>query len=84
MSPIASDTIHAPAQPTAVESLKAAAKAGQSHQSLEGLSDDPLDRTWRGNKEGTIKLLAKCPKFTDVYAEREWVKVSARRRVIGR
>ncbi|KAL8279549.1 hypothetical protein RQP46_008111 [Phenoliferia psychrophenolica] len=65
MSPIAID-------PTSTESSKAPT---HGHQTLEGLSDDPLDRTWRGNKAGTIKLSTKCPDFKgDLYAEREWVK----------
>lgn len=52
MSPIASDTIYAPATP-----------AKHAHQSLKGLVDDPLDRTWRGDKVGTLKLDSRCPDF---------------------
>lgn len=44
-------------------------------QTLDGLSDNPLLRTYRGNKEGTIKLSTRLPDFgDDVYAKRQWVK----------
>lgn len=46
---------------------------GHSHQSLDGLADNPLRRTWRGDKEGKIQL-EPVPTFHDKYAEREWVK----------
>jgi ribulose-5-phosphate 4-epimerase/fuculose-1-phosphate aldolase len=43
------------------------------HPSADGLAENPLRRTWRGDKEGKIEL-AVIPKFQDKYAEREWVK----------
>ncbi|KAK0435194.1 arad-like aldolase/epimerase [Armillaria borealis] len=46
---------------------------GVFHQSLEGLADNPLRRTWRGNKQGTIELGA-VPTFDNPYEEREWIK----------
>ncbi|GAA5971378.1 hypothetical protein JCM11641_008329 [Rhodosporidiobolus odoratus] len=43
-------------------------------QSVDGLSSDPLARTWRGNKEGTIQLHT-VPDFGgDLSAKRQWVK----------
>ncbi|KAE9390640.1 arad-like aldolase/epimerase [Gymnopus androsaceus JB14] len=46
---------------------------GAFHQSLEGLDENPLRRTWRGNKQGTIEL-STVPQFDNPYEEREWVK----------
>jgi hypothetical protein len=46
-----------------------------SHQSLDSLASNPLRRTWRGDKEGSVELKV-IPQFQDKYAEREWVKVS--------
>ncbi|KAF5374972.1 hypothetical protein D9758_000234 [Tetrapyrgos nigripes] len=43
------------------------------HQTLNGLAENPLRRTWRGNKQGTIEL-ATVPKFDSPYEEREWIK----------
>ncbi|KAK0459010.1 arad-like aldolase/epimerase [Desarmillaria tabescens] len=42
-------------------------------QSLDGLADNPLRRTWRGNKQGTIEL-GTVPTFDNPYEEREWIK----------
>ncbi|KAI5474761.1 arad-like aldolase/epimerase [Pseudohyphozyma bogoriensis] len=73
MSPIA---ISPPASPSAAPVAHPVEKP--FHQSLEGLSDNPLDRTWRGNAEGTIDLLQKAPRFSDdmdgKLAERKWIK----------
>ncbi|KAK0203781.1 arad-like aldolase/epimerase [Desarmillaria ectypa] len=46
---------------------------GVFHQSLDGLADNPLRRTWRGNKQGTIEL-GTVPTFDNPYEEREWIK----------
>ncbi|KAJ4466039.1 class II aldolase/adducin N-terminal [Lentinula lateritia] len=46
---------------------------GKYHQSLDGLAENPLRRTWRGNEQGTIEL-SSVPKFDDPYQEREWIK----------
>lgn len=44
-------------------------------QNVDSLAKNPLERTWRGNKEGTVKLQF-VPDFGgDKYAERQWVKV---------
>ncbi|GAA5903402.1 hypothetical protein JCM6882_006538 [Rhodosporidiobolus microsporus] len=77
MSPVA---IHEPAAPVEQQHpLKAAANSappppGDFKQSLEGLSSNPIDRIWRGNKEGSIKLQT-IPDFgEDLLAKRQWVK----------
>ncbi|KAJ3888664.1 class II aldolase/adducin N-terminal [Lentinula edodes] len=44
---------------------------GKYHQSLDGLAENPLRRTWRAT--GTIEL-SSVPKFDDPYQEREWIK----------
>jgi hypothetical protein len=44
----------------------------------QDLAENPLDRVWRGNKEGTVSM-AGVPKFTNKYDEREWIKVNASR-----
>lgn len=49
------------------------------HQSVSDLSKNPLERTWRGDKEGTLKIDA-YPSFmnaTDeagLLAKRQWVR----------
>jgi hypothetical protein len=44
-------------------------------QQVENLEENPLERTWRGDKEGKIRLQG-VPDFKgDKYTEREWVKV---------
>ncbi|THH12504.1 hypothetical protein EW146_g7629 [Bondarzewia mesenterica] len=43
-------------------------------QTLNGLDDNPLCRTWRGDKEGKVRL-AVVPEFEDPYEEREWIKL---------
>ena len=65
---------------------------GTFQQTLDGLSKDPLRRTWRGNKQGALTRLRlsctidstlatgtieleRCPKFDNLYEEREWIKV---------
>ncbi|KAF8507569.1 class II aldolase/adducin N-terminal [Hysterangium stoloniferum] len=51
-----------------VESLK------KPHQALENLPQNPLERVWRGNKSGTVRL-DDIPDFKgDKYAERQWIK----------
>ncbi|GAA6041704.1 hypothetical protein JCM8097_003091 [Rhodosporidiobolus ruineniae] len=71
MAPVA---IHetAPAATQQQHPLKAAAPP--SKQNVAGLAENPLDRVWRGNKEGTVKL-AGIPDFGgDLYAKRQYVK----------
>jgi len=47
------------------------------HQSVDKLQKNPLERTWRGNKEGTLKLES-VPDFGEnLLAKRQWIKVSA-------
>jgi hypothetical protein len=41
---------------------------------IQVLADDPLRRIWRGDKEGKVSLTG-CPKFDNLYEEREWTKV---------
>ncbi|GFZ51942.1 Meiotically up-regulated gene 14 protein [Saitozyma sp. JCM 24511] len=66
MAPIATGTTPAPAP--------------EFHQSVSDLSKNPLERTWRGNREGTLKIDA-YPEFmhaTDeegLLKKREWVKL---------
>lgn len=46
-----------------------------SKQNVDELAKNPLERTWRSNKEGTVRLQS-IPDFKgDKYAEREWAKV---------
>ena len=47
----------------------------KSGQNVKNLKKDPIDRTWRGNKAGTITMDQRIPKFEDPYEEREWIKV---------
>ncbi|KIY45793.1 arad-like aldolase/epimerase [Fistulina hepatica ATCC 64428] len=47
--------------------------SSQFHQSLEGLAENPLRRTWRGTEQGTIELET-VPRFDNPYDEREWIK----------
>lgn len=79
MAPVAIET---PSQATAAAAAVAPhlLKANKPHapefkQSVAGLSENPLQRTYRGNKEGTIHLEG-IPKISDPYEKREWVKVS--------
>lgn len=79
MAPVAIET---PSQATAAAPAVAPhlLKANKPHapefkQSVAGLSENPLQRTYRGNKEGTIHLEG-IPKISDPYEKREWVKVS--------
>ncbi|PAV19523.1 hypothetical protein PNOK_0445700 [Pyrrhoderma noxium] len=45
-----------------------------SKQNVDELAKNPLERTWRSNKEGTVRLQS-IPDFKgDKYAEREWAK----------
>ncbi|KAJ3757509.1 class II aldolase/adducin N-terminal [Lentinula raphanica] len=46
---------------------------GKYHQTLDGLAENPLRRTWRGDKQGKIEL-GTVPKFDNPYEEREWIK----------
>ncbi|KAK4704378.1 hypothetical protein P7C70_g1836, partial [Phenoliferia sp. Uapishka_3] len=72
MSPIAIDSpasSHAPAA-----SLKPTPVAPTFHQTTESLAKNPLERTWRGNKEGTLRLKS-VPDFgEDLLAKRQWIK----------
>lgn len=73
MAPVAIDSSALPPVDALADAhpLKA---ANRFKQSLNGLSDKPLQRTYRGNKEGTIHLEG-IPEFDDLYAKRQWVKV---------
>ena len=52
-------------------------------QNVDDLAKNPLERTWRSNKEGTVRLQS-VPNFKgDKYAEREWVKVCTGARLKG-
>ncbi|KAJ7680884.1 arad-like aldolase/epimerase [Mycena polygramma] len=46
-------------------------KNGTTHPT--DLEEDRLERTYRGDKQGTIKL-AGVPKFSNPYEERDWIK----------
>ncbi|GAA5979014.1 hypothetical protein JCM5350_004206 [Sporobolomyces pararoseus] len=72
MAPVAieSSTFETSSQP-----LKAIPVSAPTKQSLANLDDDPLSRTYRSNKEGTIKLSTRYPDFGgDKFAERQWIK----------
>ena len=49
-------------------------KSGTTHAT--DLKENPVERMYRGNKQGTIKFHG-VPKFTDPNEEREWIKVSS-------
>lgn len=44
------------------------------HQSLANLPKTALDRVWRGNREGTVRLHGRPDFQGDKYAERQWIK----------
>jgi hypothetical protein len=74
MSPIATST--ATAAPT-----KPNATPAPTHQSVANLSQNPLERTYRGNKAGTLHLqgFPSCAYATDtdekgLLEKREWIK----------
>ncbi|GAA6005353.1 hypothetical protein JCM10207_002948 [Rhodosporidiobolus poonsookiae] len=74
MSPVAINETAAPVEP-ASHPLKAAAPVDNGHkQDLDKLAKNPIDRIWRGNKEGSIRLNT-IPDFgNDLLAKRQWVK----------
>ena len=37
------------------------------------LSKNPLERVWRGDKEGKVRMVG-VPNFDNPYEEREWIK----------
>lgn len=70
MAPIAIDAQTSSSPSQALKSTHTATK-----QSLDNLVDDPLARTYRSNREGTIKLSTRYPDFEDdKYAKRQWIK----------
>lgn len=72
MAPVAIETTsQATAAPHPLKTNKP--HAAEFKQSVAGLSENPLQRTYRGNKEGTIHLEG-IPKIADPYEKREWVK----------
>ena len=54
----------------------------KSGQNVKNLKKDPIDRTWRGNKAGTITMDQRIPKFEDPYEEREWIKVCSASEIV--
>ena len=74
MSATTTHTIHLTA--TKPSQRPAASSDSEFKQNVDDLVKNPLERTWRSNKEGTVRLQS-VPDFKgDKYAEREWVKVS--------
>ncbi|GAA5830632.1 hypothetical protein JCM11251_002540 [Rhodosporidiobolus azoricus] len=77
MSPVAINEPTAPVnEPHPLKTAVATSPAPTSgfKQSLNELSSNPIDRVWRGNKEGTINLPL-VPDFKgDLYAKRQWLK----------
>ncbi|KAF8518472.1 class II aldolase/adducin N-terminal [Gautieria morchelliformis] len=67
MAPVATP-VQTPAQQAIPEDLK------KSRQSTANLSKTALDRVWRGNKEGTVRLHGRPDFKGDKYAERQWIK----------
>lgn len=48
-----------------------------AHQDVSNLSKNPLQRTWRGDKEGTLTLVQAYPACAtngDLVAKRQWIK----------
>ncbi|GAA5856398.1 hypothetical protein JCM8547_008726 [Rhodosporidiobolus lusitaniae] len=77
MSPVA---VSSPASPGLIAShpLKPAppvhVEIVEFKQTTEGLDENPLNRIWRGDEEGKIKVEV-VPNFKgDLYAQRQWVK----------
>ncbi|KAG7085608.1 hypothetical protein E1B28_003158 [Marasmius oreades] len=47
----------------------------KAHAELEKLEASPIDRFWRGDRDGKINFKSSCiPKFEDKYQERDWIK----------
>jgi hypothetical protein len=68
MAPMALDTID----------QRSDALQHQTRQSIKKLAEDPLSRTWRGDKAGTLRLSQNVPVFGDnmeeLHRKRQWVK----------
>ncbi|KAL1749262.1 class II aldolase/adducin N-terminal [Schizophyllum fasciatum] len=62
--------------PTATSTTSASTETTTTYsgQNVKNLKKEPVDRTWRGNKQGTITMDQRIPRFEDPYEEREWVK----------
>lgn len=62
--------------PALLDPAPVAAPPSAAHfkQDLSSLAKNPLERTYRGNKAGTIHMEG-IPQFDDPYKKREWVKV---------
>ncbi|KAJ8091705.1 hypothetical protein AAF712_005947 [Marasmius tenuissimus] len=69
MSPQPSFNVH----DAAPSGLEAQSVKTEQHAALDSVPEKPIDRLWRGDKEGKVKLLG-MPEFADPYKEREWVK----------
>jgi len=50
-----------------------AGNASQTNTHKQDLDDNPFQRVWRGNREGTIKMPG-VPTFDDKHEERKWLK----------
>ncbi|BGP45128.1 hypothetical protein JCM10450v2_000945 [Rhodotorula kratochvilovae] len=59
--------------PVALDPEPVATPAQTFKQDLSNLPKNPLERTYRGNKAGTIHMEG-IPQFDDPYKKREWVK----------
>ncbi|GAA5820314.1 hypothetical protein JCM3770_004043 [Rhodotorula araucariae] len=59
--------------PVALDSTPAAGPVQPFKQNLSNLPENPLERTYRGNKQGTIHMEG-IPQFDNPYQKREWVK----------
>ena len=60
---------------TGTLTLTAPSVPSDPKQNVNELAKNPLERTWRSNKAGTVRLQT-IPDFKgDKYAEREWAKV---------
>lgn len=74
MAPISTGTTIPFTETAKVASV--ASPPGTFHQTNEGLSDNPLKRTWRGDAAGKLRLPTEAPDFGgDKLKERQWIKV---------
>lgn len=71
MAPVAvTPQVETPSNGKVVESLK----ESKGHQSTANLPKQPLDRLWRGNKNGSVAFTGRPDFKGDKHAERQWIK----------
>ncbi|KAM0790350.1 hypothetical protein ACM66B_003234 [Microbotryomycetes sp. NB124-2] len=76
MAPVAIQETHQAATAAPLKQANAVdSSAAASKQSLGNLSSRPIERVYRGNEQGSIKLQVSVPEFgQDLLAKRQWIK----------